>query len=62
MELIQIKTKTFFLKIWEFLKLYGKEVLFIVLLAYAFILIKNKSDLTAKLLAEREQARNLDQL
>lgn len=56
-----IKTKTFALKVWEFIKLYGKEVLFIALIAYAFVLVKNKSNVIEQLLAEREQARKAHQ-
>ena len=52
-----IKMKTFALKFWEFVKLYGKEVVFIVLLVYGFFLFKNKTQLIEQLIQERNAAR-----
>jgi hypothetical protein len=61
MELIWIKTKTFALKVWEFIKLYGKEIIFIVLIIYAFVLVKSKTKLIEQLLEERKQVRKAHQ-
>lgn len=56
-----IKTKTFFLKVWEFVKLYGKEVVFVALLIYVFFLVKNKTQLIEQLMQEREATRRAHQ-
>ena len=56
-----IKTKTFFLKVWEFVKLYGKEVVFVALLIYVFFLVKNKTQLIEQLMQEREVTRRAHQ-
>jgi len=61
MELVWIKIKTFILKVWEFLKLYSKEIFFIVLISFAFFLVKNKVEMIDQLLAERDATRKAHQ-
>lgn len=67
MELTLLKIKTFFQKLWSFIKLYFKELIFVFLLFYSFFLVKKKTDLINQLLQERETVRqahrqNLDNL
>ena len=57
MELMLLKVKLFFAKIWCFLKMYGVQLLFGFTAICAIILAKNKSDVIQHLLAEQEAAR-----
>lgn len=57
MELILLKIKLFFAKLWAFLKLYGVQLLFGFTALAAMVLVKNKSDVIQHLLAEQEAVR-----
>lgn len=67
MELATLKLKVFFEKLWTFLKLYWKELVFLALFVYLLVFVKRKTDLVNDLLAEREATRiayqqNIDRL
>lgn len=57
MELMILKVKLFFAKIWSFLKMYGVQILFGFAAICATLLAKNKSDIVQHLLTEQEAIR-----
>jgi hypothetical protein len=64
---LAIKLKTYFAKLWYYVKLYWKEIGFAVAFIYLLFFVKQKTNLIEELLQEREKAHkehkeNIDKL
>jgi hypothetical protein len=57
MELILLKVKLLFAKLWAFFKMHGIQLLFGITAITSMFLLKNKSDVIQHLLAEQEAIR-----
>lgn len=67
MELILLKTKSFLMKVWLFLRLYGAEILLGAALIYTILLVKQRNDIVESLIKQQKETReahkkNLDTL